>query len=84
VIGIGSLEALFNDGKVFVLCERFVTVGIRGIQLSHRQTAAKFVPIKGSVVVTVEAIKHGGGSLFGFRKVNRAIIVRIESIERTA
>jgi hypothetical protein len=56
-------------------------IGIRGVQLLRRKAAAKLAPIEGSIVIAVKAIKYSGCRFFGLCKINRAIVISIESVE---
>jgi ActR/RegA family two-component response regulator len=56
-------------------------IGIRGVQFLRRKTAPKLAPIERSIAIAVEAIKYGGCRFFCLPKVNRAIVVSINSIE---
>jgi hypothetical protein len=59
-----------------------VWIGI--VQFPRRQTAAKLPTIKGSVVITIEAIKQSSCRPLRLFEINRAIVIGVEAVQRIA
>jgi hypothetical protein len=82
VIRIGGVETLLDNGKILVLRERAIMVGIGHSQLLGRQEPSQFMLVQRAVLVAFQSVKASGRRLLRFREVDRTIIVGIECLDR--
>src|SRR5215469_6343108 len=78
VIGIGSLEPLFDHRKIFVLGQGLIVVRIGGSEVLPAQAAVQLRDVKRAVLVTIEFIEEAACRFLGLSKVDRAVIIGVE------
>jgi hypothetical protein len=81
-VPVGCVEALFDDGQIFIQRQSSVMIGIGGSEFARAQSSRQFVLVERPVVVGIEPGKQLCCGFLDLGKVKRTVRVEVKRLDR--
>jgi hypothetical protein len=78
IVGVGSLEALLDERKKFILVQSPVVVGVGRGELLGIEPTAQFASVEGAIMIAVELVEQLRGCTLGFGEIDCTVVIQIE------